>query len=88
MNEEHWRERLQKKGFRKIYIWEDDPNAYYPDHTHEATTARVVLAGEITVTSEGRTSTFRIRERFDVPAHTVHSARVGPQGCRYIIGEK
>ena len=27
-------------------------------------------------------------ERCDVPAGAVHSARMGPQGCRYLIGEK
>ena len=40
------------------------------------------------MTSEGTTRTFRAVERFDVPANTVHSAKIGPAGCRYMIGEK
>ena len=32
--------------------------------------------------------TYRAGERCDVPAQAVHSARMGPQGCRYLIGEK
>jgi hypothetical protein len=36
----------------------------------------------------GETRTYRAGERCDVPAGTVHSAEMGPQGYRYIIGEK
>lgn len=88
MKEEEIREKLIEEGFTNIYVWEDAPGAFYPDHTHPRVTAHVVLEGEITVTSEGKTNTYRKGDRFDVPAGTVHSARVGPSGCRYIIGEK
>jgi hypothetical protein len=47
-----------------------------------------ILDGEMTVTSEGTTETYKAGERFDVPAGTVHSAKIGSNGCRYIIGEK
>lgn len=79
---------LQAEGFAHTYVWEDGPGAYYPDHTHATVTAHIVLDGEMTVTSEGRTVTYRTGERFDVPANTVHSAKMGPRGCRYLIGEK
>jgi mannose-6-phosphate isomerase-like protein (cupin superfamily) len=80
--------KLQGEGFRHTCVWQDGPNALYADHTHERETAHVILDGEMTLTQEGVTRTFIAGERCDVPAGAVHSARMGPQGCRYVIGEK
>ncbi|MBZ5564539.1 MAG: cupin domain-containing protein [Acidobacteriia bacterium] len=88
VNEKDCTKKLHAEGFRYVYIWQDAPNASYPDHTHPETTAHVVLEGEMTVTYAGQTRTYKPGERFDVPAHAVHAARVGTQGCKYIIGEQ
>lgn len=80
--------RLQEEGFRHTYVWRDDPNTFYPEHTHAVTTAHVVLEGELTLTQGGGTRTYLAGERCDVPAGVVHSAKMGPRGCRYLIGEK
>jgi mannose-6-phosphate isomerase-like protein (cupin superfamily) len=79
---------LRAEGFTHTYVWQDGPGAHYPDHTHSTVTAHIILDGEMTVTSQGKTETYRAGDRFDVPANTVHSARMGPQGCQYLIGEK
>jgi hypothetical protein len=43
----------------------------------------------MTLTCGGVSRTYVAGERPpDVPAKAVHSARMGPRGCRYIIGEK
>ena len=80
--------KLREEGFRRIYTWEDGPDVHYPDHTHPVLTAHIVLAGEMTVTTEGQSRVFRAGDRFDVPAYSIHSATMGPAGCRYLIGEK
>ncbi len=79
---------LHCEGFSRTYIWEDRPNAYYPDHTHPTETAHIILEGEMTLSTAGETRTYHAGERCDVPAGAVHSARMGPRGCRYLIGEK
>jgi mannose-6-phosphate isomerase-like protein (cupin superfamily) len=79
---------LRAEGFTHTYVWQDGPGVSYPDHTHSVVTAHIILDGEMTVTSQGKTETYRDGDRFDVPANTVHSARMGPKGCRYLIGEK
>jgi mannose-6-phosphate isomerase-like protein (cupin superfamily) len=80
---------LRQEGFRHIYVWQDSANAFYPDHTHAVDTAHIVLDGEMTLTCGGATKTYTAGERPpDVPAGAVHSARIGPKGCRYLIGEK
>ena len=83
-----WERQLRAEGYSHTYVWQDGPGAYYPEHTHPTVTAHVVLEGEVTVASEGKTQTYRAGERFDVPAEPVHSAKMGPKGCRYLIGEK
>jgi mannose-6-phosphate isomerase-like protein (cupin superfamily) len=79
---------LHREGFTHTYVWQDGPNAHYPDHTHHEETAHIVLSGEMTLTMGGQTRTYRQGERCDVPAGAVHSARIGSKGCRYLIGER
>jgi mannose-6-phosphate isomerase-like protein (cupin superfamily) len=79
---------LHGEGFLHTYVWQDGPNAFYPDHTHGVETAHIILDGEMTLSRGGETCTFGAGERCDVPAGAVHSAKMGPRGCKYLIGEK
>jgi quercetin dioxygenase-like cupin family protein len=87
MNERDAIELLEREGFGHVYVWSDGPHARYPDHTHPTISAHLILEGEMTLTQGGKTTTYRAGERADVPAGAVHSARMGPQGCRYVVGE-
>jgi quercetin dioxygenase-like cupin family protein len=80
--------KLRAEGYARIFTWQDRAGAFYPDHTHPAETAHIILEGEMTLTQEGKTQTYGPGDRVDVPAGAVHSARMGPAGCRYLIGEK
>ena len=82
------KKQLGEEGFSHAYVWQDHPHAFYPEHTHPTETAHIILEGEMTLTMDGQTHTFRPSERCDVPPGTVHAARMGPAGCRYLIGEK
>jgi quercetin dioxygenase-like cupin family protein len=88
MDEKALSQELEAEGFAYTFVWQDGPNAHYPEHTHEEETAHIVLSGEITMTMNGQAQTYRAGERCDVPAGAVHSARIGPEGCRYLIGER
>ena len=79
---------LHSEGFLHTYVWQDGPKAFYPDHAHATETAHLILDGEMTLTHGGSTQTYAAGQRCDVPAGAVHSARMGPSGCRYLIGEK
>ena len=88
MDEDKLARDLKQEGFSHTYVWQDAPNASYPDHTHATETAHIILSGEMTLMTEDGGRTYRAGERCDVPAGTVHSARMGPSGCRYLIGER
>jgi mannose-6-phosphate isomerase-like protein (cupin superfamily) len=79
---------LHQEGFLHTHVWQDGPNASYPDHTHASETAHIILDGEMRLTQGGETRAYTVGERCDVPAGAVHSAKMGPTGCRYLIGEK
>ena len=79
---------LRSEGFAHTFVWQDGPHAFYPDHTHAGLTAHILLDGEMAVTMNGAAQTCRAGDRFDVPTGAVHSARMGPHGCRYLVGEK
>lgn len=80
---------LRDEGFRRVYVWQDAGGAVYDEHAHPVETAHIILEGEMTLTCAGTTRTYRAGERPpDIPAGAVHSARMGPAGCRYVIGEK
>jgi len=82
------RKKLASEGYSRVYVWQDAPHEFYPDHTHAIQTAHIILQGEMTLTVRGQSKTYRVGERVDVPAGVEHSARMGPDGCRYLIGEK
>jgi len=88
MNPTELEKQLRAEGFTHTYVWQDGPGVHYADHTHATATAHIILEGEMTVTTQGTARTYRPGERFDVPATVVHSAKMGPKGCRYLIGEK
>ena len=79
---------LHAEGFLYTYVWQDGANAFYPDHTHAVETAHIIVDGEMTLTQGGEARTYGVGERCDVPADAAHSAKMGPLGCRYLIGER
>jgi quercetin dioxygenase-like cupin family protein len=78
---------LEAEGFAHTFVWQDGSGAFYPDHTHAGLTAHIILDGEMTLTMNGESKTYRTGERCDVPAGATHSAKMGPRGCRYLVGE-
>ncbi len=88
LSEKDYRNQLDAEGFSHTFVWQDRPNAFYTDHTHAGLTAHIILDGEMALTMNGQSHTYRIGERCDVPAGAVHSARMGAKGCRYLVGEK
>ena len=81
-------DQLHRDGFPHTYIRQDGPHVFYSDHTHPGETAHIILEGEMTLTQAGLSQTYRAGDRCDVPAGAVHSAKMSPHGCRYLIGEK
>ena len=88
MSEKEVIELLKKEGFSRVYVWEDSPGSFYPDHTHSYLSAHIVIEGKIKIRTKEGEFVFEKGDRFDVDEGEVHSAEIGEEGCRYVIGEK
>src|SRR5260370_1009621 len=85
MDEQKLERTLKQEGFSHTYVWQDAPNAAYPDHTHPTETAHIILSGEMTLTMDAESRTYRAGERCDVPAGAVHSAGTSQRSpARYV----
>jgi quercetin dioxygenase-like cupin family protein len=88
MEEKDLADQLILEGYVHLYVWEDGPDVFYPEHTHRAESAHIILSGEMSMMMNGETKTFRAGERCNLPAGIMHSAKTGPAGCRYLIAER
>jgi len=88
MKEQQLAEELLREGFVHLYVWEDGPDVEYPDHTHRSESAHFILSGQMSMTMNGETHVYHEGDRCDLPAGAVHSAKIGPTGCRYLVAER
>ncbi len=89
INEQDAKDILVKESFENINIWQDGPNFEYSEHTHEKLTAHIILEGEMLLIDHlGQEKTLKAGDRLDIPAGTVHKAKMGVLGCKYVVGEK
>jgi len=86
--EQQWREKLAQEGFTSIEVGTDSAGMEYPLHKHDTYVEHVILAGEMRLTIEGETCDLKPGDRWGAPAGAMHSAKIGPEGCTYLIGEK
>jgi len=88
MDKANAEQKLRQEGFQEWKEYNDPPGAHFPDHSHEKDQALVVISGSITLSMEGKTSTHSSGEYFFFPKNVIHEAKVSPEGCLYLIGEK
>ena len=79
---------LRKDGYTEFYVINDSPGRYYPDHTHDEISAHIILEGEMELVVAGVKHVLKKGDRYDVPGSAVHNAKMGPNGCKYLVGEK
>jgi len=72
------------------YSWSNGPGDRYPAHSHGYEKVLYCAGGSITfvLEADGRRLLLRNGDRMVLPAGTVHSAVVGPQGCTCIEGRR
>jgi mannose-6-phosphate isomerase-like protein (cupin superfamily) len=72
------------------YAWSNGPYDTYAAHTHSYDKVIYVVQGSITfgLPELGRQITLKAGDRLDLPAGTLHDARVGAQGVVCLEGHK
>lgn len=87
-NKEAIKQRMLREGYSIINEYNDSPNEVFPDHNHPGDQFLVVIDGFIEIVMDGKTSVLKPGDEMFFPAKIMHSAKVGPQGCFYIDGER
>jgi quercetin dioxygenase-like cupin family protein len=80
--------RWKQAGYLDIDTRTAQPNISRQPHAHPFDARGLIVAGELTLTWEGQTRTFRVGETFDMPAGCLHSELYGPEGATLLIGRK
>ena len=80
----HW----QRDGYLEVETKQIMPNVSTPPHAHPFDARGLILAGELTLTWEGQTHTFRVGDTFDMPASCVHSEQYGPEETTFLLGRR
>ncbi len=63
------------------YSWSNGPGDRYGAHSHSYFKVLYCARGSIAFEVEGEKVEMKPGDRLDLPAHTSHSAVVGPHGC-------
>ena len=79
--------RLAADGYES-FLWIDPPDADYSPHAHDHDENLWVIEGEITFGAEGQELRLGPGDRLMLPKGTIHTARAGREGARYLIGER
>lgn len=79
--------RMIEEGF-EVFSWRDQPGADYQPHSHDCHETLWLLDGEIAFGVEGREYRLKPGDRLVLPKGTVHTAKAGPGGAAYLIGQR
>src|SRR4029453_10625085 len=81
------RSRLEHEGF-SVFQWRDAPGASYAPHSHDHDESLWGVPGDTTSDAGGEELRRGPGDRLMLPKGTVHTARAGPRGATYLIGER
>ena len=77
---------LRREGF-DVVNGGQQPGFAEDLHAHDFDARIMVLAGEITVSRDGRSDVFRAGDHCEISAGCQHTTKAGPEGVAYIVGK-
>lgn len=77
---------LRREGFDVIHGGQK-PDFAEDMHAHDFDVRIMVLGGEITVTRDGRSETFKPGDHCEISEECQHTTKVGPEGVAYVVGK-
>ena len=88
MDENEFKTALLKEGFNDIDVRTIAANVHNKSHAHEFDVRALMLAGELTLSAQGKPTTYRAGEIFTLSAGCEHVEQFGPQGATYLVGRR
>ncbi len=88
MNTADFETALRRAGYREIEAKQTQPDFATQPHSHPFDVRALVLEGEMTLSSQGESRTYRAGEIFEMAAGREHSERYGPAGAKTLVGRR
>lgn len=88
MDEKAWIKKLQDEGYSDVRTCPIPPNLDLPEHTHNEHTVHVIVSGDLIITENGTSKTYKPGDVVEFPAGTTHKARGSIDSGRMINGVK
>ena len=88
MNESEFRAALASEGFDDIEVRTIAANVHNKTHSHAFDVRALMIAGELTLSAQGKPATYRAGEIFTLTAGCEHVEQFGPQGATYLVGRR
>ncbi len=64
------------------------PDKVTHPHAHDYDVRALIVFGELSITANGESHTYRVGDVFDMPSGCVHSERHGPEGSEMVVGRR
>ncbi len=89
MNEQQFREEAAADGYTVGDVVALSADKFNDFHSHDFSAKLMILEGKITVTTEdGKATTCRANDTFQLDAGIKHTEQVGPEGVRILPSRK
>lgn len=79
---------LKDGGYFDIETKTAPANFTSKPHTHEFDVRALILSGELKLTREGRSDTYRAGQTFEMASGCLHTEEYGPHGTTYLVGRR
>jgi mannose-6-phosphate isomerase-like protein (cupin superfamily) len=79
---------LRRAGYQDVEHKQTQPDFTTQPHSHPFDVRALVLEGEMTLTSQGESRTYRAGEIFEMAAGCEHSECFGPAGAKTLAGRR
>lgn len=79
---------LRRDGYQDIETKSQPADVHVGSHAHDFDVRALVLSGEVTLSWDGKTQTYRSGEVFTMAAGCPHTEQYGPQGYTYLVGRR
>lgn len=79
---------LQRDGYGEVSTRVIEPGVHNDSHSHPFDVRALMLSGELTLTWEGQTRTYRAGDVFTMAAGCAHVEQFGPEGASYVVGRR
>ena len=79
---------LAADGYKEIETKRYEPRPANGEHGHHFSVRGLILDGAFTITLEGKPTTYRPGDMFEVTEGRMHFEEIGPEGVRLMVGKK